>query len=168
VPVLIVQHMPEVFTRLLAERLDARSLAPVREAHAGDVVERGSVYVAKGGLHLAVRRNGVRIEVECGDGPPENFCRPAVDVLFRSAVEVWGSGVLAVMLTGMGSDGLVGSRAVVEAGGTVMAQDEATSVVWGMPGAVAKAGLASALLPLADVAQAIVERSMTPTMRVRA
>jgi two-component system chemotaxis response regulator CheB len=168
VPVLVVQHMPEVFTRLLAERLDARCIPPVREVHQGDVVEAGTIYIAQGGAHFSVRREGVRVVADCTDDPPENFCRPAVDVLFRSAVEVWGSGLLGVMLTGMGSDGLEGSRGIVEAGGTILAQDEETSVVWGMPGAVAKAGLASDLLPLGEVARAIVERSMTPTMRVRA
>jgi two-component system chemotaxis response regulator CheB len=168
VPVLVVQHMPEVFTRLLAERLDDRCLAPVVEAHQGDIVKPGTLYVAQGGTHLAVHREGTKVIADCTDGPPENFCRPAVDVLFRSAVEVWGGGILAVMLTGMGSDGLEGSRRVVEAGGSVLAQDEATSVVWGMPGAVAKAGLASHLLPLGDVARAIVERAMTASMRVRA
>jgi two-component system chemotaxis response regulator CheB len=167
VPILVVQHMPEVFTKLLAERLDARCLATVVEAHEGDAVVPGTMYIAQGGTHFSVRREGVGVVAECGDGPPENFCRPAVDVLFRSAVQVWGGGLLAVMLTGMGSDGLEGSRRLVEAGGTVLAQDEDSSVVWGMPGAVAKAGLATKLLPLSGVAQAIVERTMTPSMRVR-
>lgn len=168
VPVLIVQHMPEVFTKLLADRLDTRSMVTVHEAQQDQEVQSGSVYIAQGGTHLSVRRDGVRTVMDCGDGPPENFCRPAVDVMFRSAVEVWGSGLLAVMLTGMGSDGLEGSRAVVAAGGTVIAQDEATSVVWGMPGAVARDGLASELLPLGAVADAIVERTMALTRRVLA
>lgn len=158
VPVLIVQHMPEVFTKLLAERLDARSSVPVREAQQDEVIEPGTVYIAQGGTHLAVHRLNGRAVIECADGPAENFCKPAVDVLFRSAVEVWDGQLLAVMLTGMGNDGLEGSRAVVAAGGTVLAQDEETSVVWGMPGAVARAGLASDLLPLPAVASAIAGR----------
>ncbi len=167
VPVLVVQHMPDVFTRLLAERLDARSLTPVVEVQHGDIIAPGTVYIAQGGTHFTVRRNGVNVTAECIDGPPENFCRPAVDVLFRSAVDVWGSGLLALMLTGMGSDGLEGSRRVVESGGTVLAQDEPSSVVWGMPGAVARAGLASELIPLTEVCRAIVDRTMS-SMRVRA
>jgi two-component system chemotaxis response regulator CheB len=158
VPVLIVQHMPEVFTKLLAERLDARSQLSVREGQEGDIVRRGRVYIAPGGKHLVVRRGEGQAVLACTDGPPENFCRPAVDVLFRSAVEVWGGGLLAVMLTGMGNDGLAGSRAIDEAGGMILAQDEDTSVVWGMPGAVVRAGLAREVLPLEGIAPAIVGR----------
>ena len=126
VPVLVVQHMPEVFTKLLAERLDARCVSPVVEVQDGDVISPGTTYIAQGGSHFAVRRAGAHVLADCAERPPENHCRPAVDVLFRSAVEVWGAGLLAVMLTGMGTDGLRGSRRIIEAGGTVLAQDEAT------------------------------------------
>ena len=158
VPVLVVQHMPPVFTRLLAERLNARSKLTVSEAAAGDLVVPGRVLLAPGDFHLRLRRTGTEVRVALDQGTPENFCRPAVDVLFRSAVEVYGGGCLAVVLTGMGSDGARGAAAVVAAGGEVLVQDERTSVVWGMPGAVASAGLATELLPLTQVAGALVRR----------
>lgn len=155
VPVLVVQHMPPLFTKMLAERLDARSALEVVEVAAELPVVAGKVYVAAGGTHLVVRRRPSGVVASVDDGPPENSCKPAVDVLFRSAVEVWRGRVLGVVLTGMGHDGLEGSRGICEAGGEVVAQDEATSVVWGMPGAVARAGLAAQVLPLAQVAPAI-------------
>lgn len=159
-PVLIVQHMPPVFTRMLAERLDARSAVRVVEATEGEPVLAGSVYLAPGGRHLGVVRRaaGGPVHVHLNDGPLENSCRPAVDVLFRSATDAWGSHLLGVILTGMGQDGLRGSEAVVDAGGTVIAQDEATSVVWGMPGFVSRHGLADAVLPLHQVPAAITQR----------
>ena len=151
-PVLITQHMPPTFTTILAEHLARVSNRPVREAVAGEEVNAGSVYLAPGGKHMSVaRRDGIAV-IALDDGPLINFCKPAVDPLFTSAAEVWGSRVLAVVLTGMGSDGLRGSQAIAAAGGAILAQDEATSVVWGMPGQVAHAGLASALLPLNDIA----------------
>ncbi len=155
VPVLVVQHMPPLFTRMLAERLDARSSLHVVEVSAERPVVPGTVYVAAGGTHLVVRRRGTSVLAEVDDGPPENSCKPAVDVLFRSAAGVWGGDVLGVVLTGMGQDGLEGSRLLAAAGGTVIAQDEETSVVWGMPGAVSRAGLAAETLPLADVGPAV-------------
>jgi two-component system chemotaxis response regulator CheB len=159
VPVLIVQHMPPLFTRLLADRLDASSLLRVSEAVAGDVVEPGRVLIAPGDFHLRVRRGaGGQVRAALDQGTPENFCRPAVDVLFRSAVEVYGGRCLAVVLTGMGSDGARGAGAVVAAGGEVLAQDERTSVVWGMPGATVAAGHVSEVLPLDQVARAVVGR----------
>lgn len=158
VPVLVVQHMPATFTRLLAERLDRASALHVQESGQGTPVEPGRVYLAAGGYHMVVTCTGPSVTALRGDGPPENSCKPAVDVLMRSAVSVWRSGVLAVVLTGMGQDGLSGARAVVEAGGAVIVQDEATSVVWGMPGAVARAGIASEIIPLDDVAGAIARR----------
>jgi two-component system chemotaxis response regulator CheB len=158
VPVLVVQHMPAIFTRLLAERLDRACPLRVREALDGEPLEPGTVLVAPGGRHLAVDRRGGQVVAACLDDPPEHFCRPAVDVLFRTAAAVYGPGVLAVVLTGMGSDGLAGAQAIVRAGGAVLAQDEASSVVWGMPGAVARAGLAEAVLPLAELAPAIAAR----------
>jgi two-component system chemotaxis response regulator CheB len=156
-PVVIVQHMPEVFTRLLAERLNGRCPLQVREAVEGDAVRPGVIQIARGNWHLELLA-GVRATVSSAvpphptlhlsQGPQENHCRPAVDVLFRSAVEVYGSGVLAVVLTGMGSDGLIGCHLIREGGGSVLAQDQPTSTVWGMPGAVANAGLAHKVLPL--------------------
>ncbi len=155
VPVLVVQHMPPLFTRLLAERLDAHSQLHVVEVAPGTALEAGTVYVAAGGTHLVVRRASTEVVADFDDGPPENSCKPSVDVLFRSATAIWGGRVLAVVLTGMGQDGLLGARELAAAGARVLAQDEASSVVWGMPGAVARAGLASALLPLAEIGPAI-------------
>jgi two-component system chemotaxis response regulator CheB len=172
-PVVIVQHMPEVFTALLAERLNGRCSLQVREAKEGDAVCPGIIYIARGNWHLelhpAVRAtvsSAVRPQptLHLSQGPLENHCRPAVDVLFRSAVEVYGSGVLGVVLTGMGSDGLIGCRMIRECGGSVLAQDQPTSTVWGMPGAVANAGLAHKVLPLDAIGPEICRiASRTPT-----
>ena len=148
VPVLIVQHMPAVFTAHLAEQLTKACGVPIREAPAGHELRPGDVFLAPGGRHLKVTRSGPKVITHLDDGPPENACRPAADVLFRSAAEAWGRQTLAVVLTGMGKDGLKGSEAIHAAGGTILAQDEMTSVVWGMPGHVARAGLAEAVLPL--------------------
>ena len=158
VPVVIVQHMPPVFTRLLAERLASKSALAVREAEAGEPVRPGTVLLAPGGQHLAVERRGAGVETRLTQDPPENSCRPAVDVLFRAAASVYGGGVLAVVLTGMGQDGLRGCEPIRRAGGQVVVQDEATSVVWGMPGAVAQAGLADAVLPLPRIGPEILQR----------
>lgn len=158
-PVLVVQHMPSVFTRLLAERLDRSTPLTVSEATDGELVRPGQVLIAPGGRHLAVLRTGNEVRVALGDGPPENSCRPAADVLFRSAVEAYGSGVLAVVMTGMGSDGLAGCGAVRAAGGAVVVQDPATAVVPSMPESVLDAGLADASLSLADLAAAIAARA---------
>ncbi len=158
-PVLIVQHMPELFTKLFAERLNGRCRLPVHEAVEGEPVLPGTVYIAKGDWHLevlAAAHIGSAATLRVAQGPQENHCRPAVDVLFRSMAAVYGPGVLAVVLTGMGSDGLKGCRAVRERGGSVLAQDQATSTVWGMPGAVAQAGLAHKVLPLDAIAGEIV------------
>jgi two-component system chemotaxis response regulator CheB len=157
-PVMIVQHMPELFTKLLAERLDGRCKLGVREAAEGDAVRPGTISIARGNWHMeivAAARGGSPHTLHLNQGPAENHCRPAVDVLFRSAAAVYGSGVLAVVLTGMGSDGLVGCRMIREHGGTVFAQDEASSTVWGMPGAVTQAGLVHKVLPLNDLAPEI-------------
>ena len=158
VPVIIVQHMPPVFTRLLAERLDARSPLTVVESLDGQDVVAGTVYLAPGGRHLTVRRNGVRILTSLNDGAPENSCRPAVDVMFRGASSVWGANVLAVVMTGMGQDGMKGSEVIRAAGGRVVVQDERSSVVWGMPGFVARAGSAEEVVPLQEIAEAILQR----------
>ncbi|MCU1485419.1 MAG: cheB [Actinomycetia bacterium] len=159
VPVLVCQHMPPVFTRLLSERLDAKSALHVQEASDGDLLSPGGVWIAPGGLHMVVRRStGGSPAIATTSDPPENSCRPAVDPLLRSAVATWGNGVLAVVLTGMGQDGLRGCEAVSEAGGRILVQDEASSVVWGMPGYVAKAGLADRALPLDALAVEITRR----------
>lgn len=164
VPVVIVQHMPPVFTRLLSERLDATCKVSVVEAQDGMELLPGRIHLAQGGSHLVLRRRAASLRLALDDGPPEQSCKPAVDVLFRSAAELYGDAVLAVVLTGMGRDGLAGSQAVVAAGGTVLAQDEASSVVWGMPGFVARAGLATQVLPLKDVAITLVRRAGLATM----
>jgi len=148
VPVLIVQHMPAVFTSHLAERLTHVCGVPVREASDGRELLPGDILLAPGGRHLKVARQGTKVVTLLDDGPPENSCRPAADVLFRAAAAVWGGGTLGVVMTGMGKDGLKGSESVLAAGGAILAQDETTSVVWGMPGHVARAGLAEAVLPL--------------------
>jgi two-component system chemotaxis response regulator CheB len=148
VPIVIVQHMPPVFTRMLANRLDGRCAVGVIEAEGGELLRPGRVHIAAGGQHLALVRQGTSVVTVASDEPPENSCRPAVDVLFRSVAALYGSSALAVVLTGMGQDGLRGAEEIRVAGGQILAQDEASSVVWGMPGFVAKAGLADAVLPL--------------------
>ena len=155
VPVVIVQHMPALFTRQLAARLDRIGPSTVVESAGDEELKPGWVYIAPGGRHLEIVRSAHGGRTRLHDGPPVNFCRPAVDVLFRSAVPVFGADVLAVVLTGMGSDGRAGSESVVSAGGTVLVQDESTSVVWGMPGSVAGAGLAHQIVPIDEVAAAI-------------
>jgi len=150
VPVLVVQHMPAAFTAHLAERLSRDGLT-VREATDGAPARPGEVLLAPGGRHLALVGDASQPRVRLTDDPPENSCRPSADVLFRSAARVWGAGALGVVLTGMGRDGLEGARAIVAAGGGVIAQDEFSSVVWGMPGEVVRAGLADAVLPLPQV-----------------
>jgi two-component system chemotaxis response regulator CheB len=150
-PVLITQHMPPTFTAIMAEHLERVAKRPVREAREGEEINAGTIYIAPGGKHMKVeRRDGVAVIV-LDDGPLINFCKPAVDPLFSSAATVWGHKVMALVLTGMGSDGLKGAKAIVAAGGHVMAQDEASSVVWGMPGQVTHAGLCSAVLPLNEI-----------------
>lgn len=155
VPVLIVQHMPPVFTAMLAQRLDRDSPLTVREAADGDHLHPGEVLIAPGDWHLRLRSAAQSVRVVLDQAAPENFCRPAVDVLFRSAAQVYGDRVLAVVLTGMGHDGLEGARILTNAGSSVLAQDESTSVVWGMPGAVVGAGLARDVVPLENVPAAI-------------
>jgi two-component system chemotaxis response regulator CheB len=155
-PVLITQHMPPTFTTILAEHLARSSHRPAHEAVDGEVVKVGQIYLAPGGRHMRVVRHGVDAVIALDDGPPVNFCKPAVDPLFTSAIEVWQAGVLAVVLTGMGSDGMRGGKEIVAAGGNVIAQDEASSVVWGMPGAAANAGICAAILPLNQIAPKLV------------
>ncbi|GAB3598482.1 chemotaxis response regulator protein-glutamate methylesterase [Angustibacter peucedani] len=158
VPVVVVQHMPPVFTRQFAARLDRNLPFTVVESAGGERLQPGHVYVAPGDFHLRLRRRETSVITVLDQQPPENFCRPAVDVLFRSTAEVFGPDVLAVVLTGMGSDGKRGSQDVVAAGGSVLVQDAETSVVWGMPGAVAQAGAAEEVLPLPLLAAAVARR----------
>jgi two-component system chemotaxis response regulator CheB len=158
VPIVVVQHMPPVFTRMLANRLDGRCAVDVIEAEGGEVLLPGRVHIAAGGRHLTLARQGTSVITVANDDPPENSCRPAVDVLFRSVADLYGANALAVGLTGMGQDGLRGAEMISRAGGTVVVQDEATSVVWGMPGFVARAGLADTVLPLDAVAGEIGRR----------
>jgi len=150
-PVLITQHMPPTFTTVLAEHLRRVSGRGAREAEDGEPVLAGGIYLAPGGRHMRVIQAGDIVKIALNDEPPINFCRPSVDPLFSSAAAVWGPSVLALVLTGMGADGTHGAADIVAAGGSVIAQDEATSVVWGMPRSVAQAGLCSAVLPLDQI-----------------
>jgi two-component system, chemotaxis family, protein-glutamate methylesterase/glutaminase len=159
-PVLIVQHMPELFTRLMAERLNSRCALRVHEASEGEPICRGKIAIARGNWHLEIRSpatSSAAPTMHLSQDPLENHCRPAVDVLFRSAARTFGPGVLAVVLTGMGYDGLIGARMIRQQGGCVLAQDQATSTIWGMPGAVAGAGLADKIVALDAMASEIVK-----------
>jgi len=158
VPIVIVQHMPALFTRLLAERLNALGRLQVREGKAGEKLQRGQIWIAPGDFHMTVARKGPDFVLGINHDPQENSCRPAVDVLFRSVAESYRSNVLAVVLTGMGSDGTRGSSAIRQAGGEVIVQDEASSVVWGMPGNVVAASLSDSIYPLAGIAPELVRR----------
>lgn len=154
-PILIVQHMPPSFTTMLAKHLAADSRRPCSEAVDGELIQRGRIYVAPGGKHLRVRRsdNGVRAVID--EGPQQHYCRPSVNPLFESAAQVWDSATLAIMLTGMGSDGIEGVRTLRERNAWIIAQDEASSVVWGMPGAVVREHLHDECLPLDAIADRI-------------
>jgi len=151
VPVLITQHMPPTFTTILAEHLARTSRKPAAEAVDGEPVKPGRIYLAPGGKHMRVVRSGADVAIALDDGPAVNFCKPAVDPLFTSAIDIWHGAILSVILTGMGSDGMRGGKDIVAAGGSVIAQDEASSVVWGMPGAAANAGICAAILPLNQI-----------------
>jgi len=158
VPIVIVQHMPPVFTRLLAGRLNDKSQLKVQEGRPGQVIAPGEAWIAPGDYHMTVERLANSVRLATNQDPPENSCRPAVDPLFRSVATGFGSNVLAVVLTGMGYDGVIGAQHIRERGGQVYVQDEASSVVWGMPGQVAAAGFANAIYPLASMAQEVVRR----------
>lgn len=158
IPVVVVQHMPPMFTRLLAERLDRAGPLEAAEAKDGELLRPGRALVAPGDQHMELRPKGGGATVKLHPGPKENSCRPAVDPLFRSVAAIYGPSALALILTGMGQDGLLGCEEIAEKGGEILVQDEASSVVWGMPGAVAGAGLASDVLPLEDLAPAIGRR----------
>jgi two-component system chemotaxis response regulator CheB len=154
-----VQHMPAVFTKMFAERLNRTCALDVVEATTDRPVRAGTVYIAPGDFHLEVVRSGTNILTRLHTGPPENFCRPAVDVLCRSAAQGYGGNVLATVLTGMGQDGRRGAEVLRVAGAEILAQDEATSVVWGMPGAVTQAGLADSVLALPLIANHLLSRT---------
>jgi two-component system chemotaxis response regulator CheB len=158
VPIFVVQHMPPVFTRLFAERLSARCPLTVTEAKHGDVVRPGYVYVAPGDFHMTVERSGTDVRIATNQDEPEAWCRPAVNVLFRSVARVYAGASLAVVLTGMGHDGLRGVEVLHAKGAQIVVQDEESSIVWGMPGAVATAGLADRIVPLSGVAEEITRR----------
>jgi two-component system chemotaxis response regulator CheB len=150
-PILITQHMPATFTTILAEHISRASGIKCAEAVDGEPIVGGRIYLAPGDYHMLVEGASPKRTIRLNQGPPENFCRPAVDPMMRSIVRSYGARVLAVILTGMGADGRAGCEDVVKAGGTVVAQDEATSVVWGMPGAVATAGLCTAVMPVGEI-----------------
>ncbi len=158
VPVVIVQHMPPLFTKLLSQRLAEKSAIQVHEGAGGARLAPGHVWLAPGGYHMVVSRSSAGPVIRLNQEAQENSCRPAVDVLFRSVVETYGPNVLGVVMTGMGQDGMLGCKRICEAGGQVIVQDETSSVVWGMPGAVAKAGLADAIFPLDRMGAEIVQR----------
>jgi two-component system chemotaxis response regulator CheB len=164
VPIVIVQHMPPMFTKMLADRLDTQCQIDVVEGADGDFLRPGCAYVAPGGYHMVLKRERTNIVLVKNQDPPENSCRPAVDVLFRSVVQIYGAGVLGVILTGMGQDGLRGCEYIRDTRGQVIAQDEQSSVVWGMPGFVARAGLADQVLPLNQIAAEIVRRVVKPRL----
>ena len=161
VPVLIVQHMPASFTKTLARRLDGATELSVREAMAGEVVTPGNIRIAPGGYHMVVENKPQGVILQLNEDPPEQGCRPAVDVLFRSVADVYGKHTLAIILTGMGKDGLNGSESIIAQGGALFAQDEETSVVWGMPGAVTRAGLVEKVLPLERIGYEVMLRIET-------
>jgi len=154
-PIFITQHMPPMFTTILADNIRRVSGAPCTEGVDGEEVEGGHIYVAPGDHHMTVVNDGGAKYIRLNQDPPEHYCRPSVNPMFRSLAAAFSGQTLGVVLTGMGSDGLAGGRILVQAGGTVIAQDEATSVVWGMPGAVAQDGVCSAVLPLEEIGPAI-------------
>ncbi|MDH5722310.1 MAG: chemotaxis response regulator protein-glutamate methylesterase [Alphaproteobacteria bacterium] len=151
IPIVITQHMPKTFTKVLAQHITDQTGIETFEGEEGMTVERGKAYVAPGGMHMVFRKDGMNVKIKLDDGPPENFCKPAVDVMLRSLISIYGKKVLCAILTGMGSDGLKGAQELAGLGGRIIAQDEKTSIVWGMPGAVAQNQLCSAVLPLEGI-----------------
>ncbi len=159
-PIFIVQHMPPMFTGVLAHRLNDIGKLPVVEAEDGQAVRAGHVYLAPGGRHMTTKKQtDGEVVIQLADTPPENSCRPSVDVLFRSVARAYGAASLSMVLTGMGQDGLKGVRDIRAAGGLAYAQDEESSVVWGMPGAVVREGLADKVLPLSQMAREIMRHA---------
>lgn len=157
VPVVITQHMPATFTTILAEHISRMTGWPCTEAKDGDPLQAGHILLAPGDYHMLIENKGAGKVARLSKAAPENFCRPAVDPMLRSVAQCYGGRAMVVILTGMGSDGMRGAQVVVDAGGTIIAQDEASSVVWGMPGAVATAGICSAVLPLKDLGQYVMK-----------
>lgn len=168
VPVVIVQHMPPMFTKRLADQLDEESALHVVEAQDRMDIVAGSVYIAPGGYHMELRRAGLQLKVHLHQGPAVNSCRPAVDVLFDSVAQLFGGTTVAAILTGMGADGLSGCQMISEAGGYIVTQDQATSVVWGMPGYVTRAGLADETLPIDEIANSLIRACSGAPSRARA
>jgi two-component system chemotaxis response regulator CheB len=156
--VVIAQHMPPIFTELLARRLSSKCPLPVREGKQGELLAPGCIWIAPGDFHLVVEHENQKFSLHTHQGPRENFCRPSVDVLFRSVAKVYGPSAVGVILTGMGQDGLKGCEALSAAGASIIVQDEASSVVWGMPGFVARAGLAEKILPIDQIGAEIFRR----------
>ena len=154
-PIVITQHMPASFTKILAEHLTRQCNVLCKEGDDSDILKAGHYYLAPGDFHMQLVRKSEGVGIKLNKNPPENYCRPAVDPMLRSLVDVYGKKILTVILTGMGQDGSKGSEIVVGAGGSVIAQDETTSVVWGMPGAVAAAGICSAVLPVGEIGKMI-------------
>ncbi len=151
IPIIITQHMPATFTRILAEHIQQQTGIPSHEGEDGMIVEPGHIYVAQGGKHMLLSMEGISLKIKLDDGPPVNFCKPAVDPMMESIIDIYGQKVLGLILTGMGADGLNGGKRLTSEHGRLIAQDEETSVVWGMPGAVAMAGLCTEVLPLNDI-----------------
>ncbi len=166
VPIVIVQHMPPLFTKSLAQRLDRNSSTNFFEGEENQEIEPGCAYIAPGGKHMELRRDNAKIRIRLHEGPLENSCRPAVDPLFRSVAKCYGPTALALILTGMGQDGLRGCEAICQSGGVALAQDEATSVVWGMPGYIAEKGLAEEVLPLDKIAASLQRRIEASKTRI--
>lgn len=156
IPVVVTQHMPPTFTAILAEHIGKAAMRPSKEGQTGDVLQPGHIYVAPGGKHMILEKDGGAVKIRLTDDPPVNFCKPAVDPMFDSVAKAYGSATLALILTGMGSDGANGVKTIAAGGGSIITQDEATSVVWGMPGAAANTGMCSDILPLMEIGPKIV------------
>lgn len=155
-PILIAQHMPPLFTKTLAEHIERETKRPTSEAVDGELIERGRIYIAPGDFHMVIDKQDDRMVIRLNQEAPEHFCRPSVNPLYASAAKWYGSSVLAVMLTGMGDDGIEGAQSISERQGYIIVQDEQSSVVWGMPGAIANAGIANQVLPLRNIAPELV------------
>lgn len=155
IPIVITQHMPATFTKILAEHISQHANMPAHEGEDGMLVENGHIYVAPGGKHMGFKKENGALVIKLNDDAPENFCKPAVDIMMRSLVEIYQNKILCVILTGMGQDGLIGARQLHQLGGRILAQDKETSVVWGMPGAVATAEICDQILPIDDIGPAI-------------
>ncbi len=165
IPVFIALHIPPEFTETVAERIEKVTGLPTHTARHGEEVMKGHIYISPGNLHLGISRGGESAVIVLSDGPAENFCKPSVDFLFRTAARAYGANVIGIVLTGMGSDGLLGSRAIVKAGGIVIAQDAASSTVWGMPRSVVNEGLAHAVLSINKIGPTVCQLLRPPALR---